>query len=76
VFIVQGKRREPEGGIEVVKTTRSDALDTALDFLIHGVPFVTIVADGRIYTPSEFVRTLGSKDSDGPEVQVRKHPPT
>jgi hypothetical protein len=63
VFIVQAKPREPEGIIKVVKDTRKDALQTANDFLKQGMPFVTIVADGRVYTVDEFAMTI----SDGAE---------
>ena len=50
MFIVQGKPREPEGIVKVTKATREDALEAANDFLNQGMPFVTIVADGRVYT--------------------------
>jgi hypothetical protein len=59
VFIVRGKRREPEAAIGVVKTTRKDALDAALDFFGQRMPLVNVVGDGRTYTPSEFPRPLG-----------------
>ena len=58
VFIVQGKPREPEGIIKVTKDTRKDALETANDFLNQGIPFVTIIADGRVYTVEEFAMTI------------------
>ena len=58
MFIVQGKPREPEGIIKVVKETRSDALATANEFFKQGMPFVTVIADGRVYTAEEFARTL------------------
>ena len=58
VFIVQGKPREPEGIVKVTKTTRRDALEAANDFLSQGIPFVTIVADGRVYTAEEFALTI------------------
>ena len=58
VFIVQGKPREPEGIVKVTKTTRRDALEAANDFLNQGIPFVTIVADGRVYTAEEFALTI------------------
>jgi hypothetical protein len=58
VFIVQGKPREPEGIVKITKATRKEALETANDFLRQGLPFVTIVADGRLYTAEEFAITL------------------
>ena len=58
MFIVQGKPREPEGIVKVTKDTRTDALETANDFLNQGFPFVTIVGDGRIYTVEEFALTI------------------
>jgi hypothetical protein len=58
VFIVQGKPRQPEGIVKVTKDTRKDALETANDFMIQGIPFVTIIADGRIYTVEEFAMTI------------------
>ena len=58
MFIVQAKPREPEGIIKVVKETRSDALATANEFFKQGMPFVTVIADGRVYSAEEFARTL------------------
>jgi hypothetical protein len=58
VFIVQAKPREPEGIVKVVRETRADALAAAKDFLDQGMPFVTIVADGRVYTAEEFALTV------------------
>jgi hypothetical protein len=58
VFIVQGKPREPEGIVKVTNDTRKDALQTANDFLNQGIPFVTIIADGRVYTVEEFAMTI------------------
>jgi hypothetical protein len=58
VFIVQGKPREPERIVKVAKDTREDALETASDFLNQGIPFVTIIADGRVYTVEEFAMTI------------------
>ena len=52
VFIVQGKPREPAGIVKAIKG--KEALDTANDFLNRGLPFVTIVGDGRVYTVEEF----------------------
>jgi len=62
MFIVQGKPREPEGIIKVVKETRSDALATANEFFKQGMPFVTVIADGRVYTAEEFALTLQSDE--------------
>ena len=58
MFIVQGKPREPEGIVKVTKRTRADALKAALEFLDQGMPFVTIVSDGRVYTAQEFAVTV------------------
>ena len=58
MFIVQAKPREPEGILKVTRGTRREALEAAHDFLDQGMPFVTIVADGRVYTVAEFARTL------------------
>jgi len=63
MFIVQAKPREPEGIIKVVKETRSDALATANEFFKQGMPFVTVIADGQVYSAEEFARTL-EKDED------------
>ena len=49
VFIVlQGNPREPEGIAKVIKGTREEALQAANNFLNQGMPFVTIVGDGRL----------------------------
>ena len=58
MFIVQGKPREPEGIIKVVKNTRREALQAANELLKNGMPFVTIVADGRLYTADEFALSI------------------
>ena len=63
MFIVQGKPREPAGIIKVVKATRPEALATANDFFKQGMPFVTVIADGRVYTAEEFALTL--EDGEG-----------
>ena len=45
--------------MKVVKDTRWEALKTANDFLNQEIPFVTIIADGRVYTAEEgFMTTL------------------
>ena len=67
MFIVQGKPREPEGIIKVVKETRSDALATANEFFKQGMPFVTVIADGRVYTAEEFALTLQSEEDRNEE---------
>jgi len=67
MFIVQGKPREPEGIIKVVKETRSDALATANEFFKQGMPFVTVIADGRVYTAEEFALTLQSDEDRNKE---------
>jgi hypothetical protein len=58
VYIVQAKPREAEGGIKVIKDTRDEALRTAKDFLDQGLPFVTIIGDGRVYTVEEFALAI------------------
>ena len=58
MFIVQAKPREPEGIVKVVRDTREEALQTVNDFLDQGMPFVTIDADGRVYTAAEFALTV------------------
>ena len=58
MFIVQGKPREPEGIERVTTNTRQEALEAAKDFLKQGLPFVTIVGDGRVYTVDEFAMTI------------------
>jgi hypothetical protein len=63
VFIVQAKPREPEGIVKVTKDTRKDALATANNFLKQAFPFVTIVADGRVYTVDEFATTIVNGES-------------
>ena len=43
----------------MIKASREEeALQAASDFLDKGMPFVTIVADGRVYTAEEFARTV------------------
>ena len=58
VFIVQGKPRSPEGILKVIKETRQEAMQAATDLLDHGMAFVTIIAEGRIYTVEEFALTV------------------
>jgi hypothetical protein len=58
VFIVQGKPREAEGIVKVIKDTRNEALLAAKDLLDSGFPFVTIIGDGRVYSVEEFALTI------------------
>jgi hypothetical protein len=58
MFIVQGKPREPEGIEKATADSREEALETASGFLNRGFPFVTVVADGRVYTVEEFAKTV------------------
>lgn len=58
MFIIQGKPRATEGIVKAVKATREDALQTARDFLDQGLPFVTIIGDGCVYTVEEFAMTI------------------
>jgi hypothetical protein len=62
MFIVQGKSREPAGIVKVTKASRQEALETASDFQNQGLPFVTIIGDGRVYTAEEFALTLANGD--------------
>jgi hypothetical protein len=57
VFIVRGKS-DLAGGIEVVRDSPADAIETANDLLLQGCPVVTIEADGRVYTLGEFAVTI------------------
>jgi hypothetical protein len=58
VFIVQGKPRSPEGILKIIKQTRQEAMQAATDLLENGMAFVTIIADGRVYTIEEFALTI------------------
>jgi hypothetical protein len=58
VFIVQGKPREAEGIVKVIKETRNEALLPANEFLDSGFPFVTIIGDGHVYSIEEFALTI------------------
>jgi hypothetical protein len=53
-----GQTPRTRGIVKVTKDTRTDALETANDFLNQGFPFVTIVGDGRVYTVEEFALTI------------------
>jgi hypothetical protein len=57
MFVVQCKPREPEGLSKITTATRNAALEVANDFLKDGMRFVTVVAQGRLYTPEEFATT-------------------
>ena len=63
MFIVQGKPREPAGIVKITKATREEALTTAKAFLDQ-FPFVTIVADGRVYTVEEFAMSIINGEGD------------
>ena len=58
MFIVQGKPREAAGIVKVIKENRHDALQAAKDFLDQGLPFVSIIGDGHVYTVEEFALTI------------------
>ena len=58
MFIVQGKPRSPEGILKVIKQTRHEAMQAANDLLAGGMAFVTIIAEGRVYTVEEFALTI------------------
>jgi len=62
MFIVQGKSREPAGIVNVTKASRREALQTASDFQNQGLPFVTVIGDGRVYTAEEFALTVANGD--------------
>jgi hypothetical protein len=58
MFIVQGKPRSPQGILKVIKHTRREAMQAANDLLAGGMAFVTIIAEGRVYTVEEFALTI------------------
>jgi len=58
MFIVQGKPRGPEGILKIVKATREEAFQAARDLLGQGMAFVTIIADGCVFTIEEFALTI------------------
>jgi hypothetical protein len=72
MFIVQGKPREPEGIEKAIAHSREEALQTASDFLNRGLPFVTVVADGRVYTVDEFAMTVSNGRQHGRSVAAPK----
>ena len=65
MYIVQGKPWEAEGIVKVVKASREDALQTARDLLDQGLPFVTIIGDGCVYTVEEFALTVINDTTPG-----------
>jgi hypothetical protein len=60
VFIVQCKPQKSEGLRKISAATRNTALEAANDFLNQGMRFVTIAADGCVYTAEEFATTMAS----------------
>jgi hypothetical protein len=64
VFIVQAKPRQPDGILKAIKATRAEALQAANDFLNQGMPFVTVIADSRVYTVEQFALTLVDRVDD------------
>ena len=58
VFIVQCNPREPEGIRKITTATRKAALEVANDFLKQGMRFVTVAADGHVYTTEDFATTV------------------
>jgi hypothetical protein len=60
-FAVRADSGKPgEGIFHVNKTTRKDALETAVGLLGQGMMGVTITNDdGRVYTIMQFAKTLG-----------------
>ena len=61
MFIVEGKPREAEGIVKIIKESRHDALQVAKDFLEQGLPFVSIIGDGHVYTVEEFALTINDQ---------------
>ena len=58
MFIVQGKPRSPGGILKIVKDTRVEALRAANELRDRGMAFVTVIADGRVYTGDEFATSF------------------
>ena len=48
----------PKGFSKVIKQTRHEAMHAANDLLAGGMAFVTIIAEGRVYTVEEFALTI------------------
>jgi hypothetical protein len=66
MYIVEGRPSEGFGSIMVVKTSRADALATAIDFQDQGMPYIAISGDDRTYTADEFKQTIGEPDAPRP----------
>lgn len=64
MFIVQAKPRQPDGILKVIKATRAEALQAANHFLERGMPFVTVIADSRVYTVEQFALTIIDRVGD------------
>ena len=64
MFIVQAKPRRPDGILKVIKATRAEAMQAANDFLNQGMPFVTVIADSRVYTVEQFALTIINRAAD------------
>ncbi len=64
MFIVQAKPRQPDGILKVIKATRAEAMQAANDFLNQGMPFVTVIADSRVYTVEQFALTIINRAAD------------
>jgi hypothetical protein len=60
MYIVQCQPDTPHGATKITTATREAALEAANDFLNLKMPFVTITADGRVYTAEEFATAGGS----------------
>src|SRR5438045_9091108 len=58
LFIVHCESHTPAGPMKITTATRKAALEAANDFLNLKMLFVTISADGRIYTAEEFANTI------------------
>lgn len=62
-FIVQANSHKPgEGSFTVTKTTRKDALETAVGLLGQGMTGVTITENGSVYTTPEFAKRFREED--------------
>src|SRR5438874_9051306 len=64
LFIVHCESHTPAGPMKITTATRKAALEAANDFLNLKMLFVTISADGRIYTAEEFANTIEGCASD------------
>jgi hypothetical protein len=63
-FVVSaGPDAKGQGSFRAKKQTRKDAMETAVGLLEQGFQRVTIAdADGRLFTPTEFVATFAERD--------------